>query len=175
MGLRDTRSTIVAKPFDIKEMEVSVSHAITQIRAQTTETQYILDSLVLDEANLTAKIEKKRMDLDRATKRFSSLKVVRPAYMDEYERIEAEIAKHYAVYMQKYRNLTYIEHQLSQHEVREADVQEEAEVTMKRMQSRLREEENRMLRGDEEEEFMGSGSLARNSRPSGMCVTSCNY
>jgi clusterin-associated protein 1 len=47
----------------------------------------------------------------------------------------------------------------------EQDVKEETETTMKRMQMRLREEEMRMLRGDEEEEFMGSGHSVRGERP----------
>jgi clusterin-associated protein 1 len=168
MGLRDIRSQIVARPFDIKEMEGAVSLAIKDIQKEMGETRGILESLNGDEVNLAAKIEKKRLDLDRATKRLGSLKVVRPAYMDEYERIEAEIAKSYTAYMQKYRNLTYIEHQLDSHSKMEQDVKEETEIGMKRMQMRLREEEMRMLRGDDDEEFMGSGDSIGRTRPGGI-------
>lgn len=32
--------------------------------------------------------------------------------MDEYERIEVDLSKIYQIYMEKYRNLTYLEQQL---------------------------------------------------------------
>ena len=36
----------------------------------------------------------------------------RPAYMDEYERLEGELQKQYEVYVEKHCNLSYLEHQL---------------------------------------------------------------
>lgn len=35
--------------------------------------------------------------------------------MDEYERIEQDLSKVYEKYMEKYRNLTYLEQQLEDH------------------------------------------------------------
>lgn len=75
----------------------------------------MIDNLASDEANLAVKIEKKRQDLERNQKRLKSLASVRPAFMDEYERHEAELAKQYAVYMEKHCNLCYLEHQLELH------------------------------------------------------------
>lgn len=37
---------------------------------------------------------------------------IRPAYMDEYERLEVDLQKQYAVYVEKHCNLSYLEHQL---------------------------------------------------------------
>lgn len=34
----------------------------------------------------------------------------RPAYMDEYDKLEAELQRMYGLYVQKYRNLCYLEH-----------------------------------------------------------------
>lgn len=36
----------------------------------------------------------------------------RPAYMDEYERVEVDLQKQYAVYVEKHCHLSYLEHQL---------------------------------------------------------------
>lgn len=52
-----------------------------------------MDGLRADETNLFAKIEKKKQELDRADKRLKSLQGVRPAYMDEYEKIEVDLIK----------------------------------------------------------------------------------
>ena len=36
----------------------------------------------------------------------------RPAYMDEYERVEVDLQKQYSVYVEKHCHLSYLEHQL---------------------------------------------------------------
>jgi hypothetical protein len=81
----------------------------------------MMDNLAGDEASLTEKIEKKRMELDRNQKRLKSLQAVRPAFMDEYEKIEAELAKYYEVYIEKFRNLTFLENQLEEYNRTEQD------------------------------------------------------
>lgn len=47
---------------------------------------------------------------------FSTLPVLvppsSPAFMDEYEKIEEELQKQYSCYLEKFRNLTYLEQQL---------------------------------------------------------------
>ena len=35
--------------------------------------------------------------------------------MDEYEKLEVELSKQYEVYMEKHRNLSYLEHQLEEY------------------------------------------------------------
>jgi hypothetical protein len=41
--------------------------------------------------------------------------------MDEYEKIEVELGKLYEVYMDKFRNLAYLEQQLEEHNKAEQD------------------------------------------------------
>ena len=36
----------------------------------------------------------------------------RPAFMDEYEKIEEDLQKQYETYVEKFRNLSFLEHQL---------------------------------------------------------------
>ncbi len=57
----------------------------------------MMDNLAADEANLTAKIDKRKLELDRSQKRLKSLLAIRPAYMDEYERLEEDLQKQYQV------------------------------------------------------------------------------
>lgn len=76
---------------------------------------HMLENLASDEANLELKVEKKKQDLERNQKRLKNLANVRPAFMDEYERLEMELGKEYQVYMEKHCNLSYLEHLLDQH------------------------------------------------------------
>lgn len=99
-----------------------------------------------DEANLEAKIEKKKLELERNRKRLQTLQSVRPAFMDEYEKIEEELQKQYDIYLEKFRNLTYLEQQLEDHHRLEQERFEEAENTLRLMQNKLKEEEKRLLK-----------------------------
>lgn len=62
------------------------------------------------EQNLDAKIERRRTELDRNQKRLQTLKKVRPAFMEEFERLEVELKNLYEDYLQKFRYLAYLEH-----------------------------------------------------------------
>ena len=53
--------------------------------------------------SLDGKLEKRRAELERAEKRLSSLAVVRPAYMDEYEVLQAELQQLFATYLERFR------------------------------------------------------------------------
>ncbi|KAI8924489.1 Clusterin-associated protein-1-domain-containing protein [Entophlyctis helioformis] len=164
--LRDHRLAVISRPFELEAMERAVTEAINKLRDQMTGTRSGIENLHADETNLLAKIEKKKVELDRAEKRLKSLQGVRPAYMDEYEKIEVELSKLYETYMDKFRNLTYLEQQLDEYNREEQDKFEETESSLKRMQNRLREEELRLLRGEKDVEKGGiGGHEARSGRP----------
>ena len=46
----------------------------------------------------------------------------RPAYMDEYERLEEDLQKLYDSYMERFRNLAFLEQQLDDHNRVEHDL-----------------------------------------------------
>lgn len=90
---------------------------------------YNIENVASNEANLEAKIEKKQVELERNQvfhfnslkilyfmsykriifnewlfqKRLMTLKKVRPAFMDEYEKLEDELKKLYEEYIIKFR------------------------------------------------------------------------
>lgn len=50
--------------------------------------------------------------------------------MDEYEKIEVELSRLYEVYMEKFRNLTYLEQQLDEYNRLEQDKFEVSDLIM---------------------------------------------
>jgi clusterin-associated protein 1 len=68
--------------------------------------------LEADEKGLGEKIKRKQAELERHEKRLQSLASVRPAFMDEYERLEKDLVKHYEGYLERFRNLDFLEHEL---------------------------------------------------------------
>ena len=79
-----------------------------------------------------------------------SILTVRPAFMDEYEKLEVELQKQYDVYMEKHRNLTYLEHQLEEYNKTEQD--------------RMEVQCNYHHHGSLGHGSLGRGSLGRGSR-----------
>jgi clusterin-associated protein 1 len=65
--------------------------------------------------------------------------------------------------MERFRNLAFLEQQLDEHNKEEQDKYEETESSLKRMQSRLQEQEIRLLREDKD----NNDRKARPTRPSG--------
>lgn len=55
-----------------------------------------------------------KVEFERAQKRLKTLESVRPAFMDEFERLEEELKLQYEQYLHKFRNVTYLEQQLEE-------------------------------------------------------------
>ncbi|KAJ6657552.1 hypothetical protein lerEdw1_002266 [Lerista edwardsae] len=144
--LRDMRTEAIARPLEINETEKVMRVAIKDILEQVQKTKDLLNNIAADEASLEAKIEKRKSELERNHKRLQTLQSVRPAFMDEYEKIEEELQKQYSCYLEKFRNLTYLEQQLDDQHRMEQERFEETENTLRLMQSKLKEEEKRLLK-----------------------------
>jgi clusterin-associated protein 1 len=137
---------------------------------------------------MAAKVERKRAEQERLEKRLKGLKQVRckrahgevgaeyvvlrrPAYMEEYEALEAELKVVYEQYVERARNLSSLERQLEDVHRSEQSKQQQHDRALKRMQKRwgacalpvarvwtvmlrsshrLREEELRILRGEQD-------------------------
>ncbi|XP_027973377.1 clusterin-associated protein 1 isoform X3 [Eumetopias jubatus] len=160
--LRELRTEAIARPLEINETEKVMRIAIKDILAQVQKTKDMLNNVASDEANLEAKIEKRKLELERNRKRLQTLQSVRPAFMDEYEKIEEELQKQYDIYLEKFRNLAYLEQQLEDHHRMEQERFEEAENTLRLMQNKLKEEEKRLLRSGSQP---GEPKAALNDKP----------
>ncbi|KAH8037247.1 hypothetical protein HPB51_009690 [Rhipicephalus microplus] len=112
--LKEIRTATLSKQLEITDIEKCLQDAIKAVIEQTSELQRRIESVASDEANLEAKIEKKKAELERNQKRLATLRAVRPAFMDEYERIEEELSQVYATYVVKLRCLAYLEEQLEE-------------------------------------------------------------
>ena len=144
---KENAARALGKNFDVDYLQKQLHQMNAQVSEQAESLRSALANLQGDEANLQQRIDKKRAELDRHEKRFASLKAVRPAFMDEYERLEAELAGQYAMYVQAWRNLSYLESELDEINGEEEDAMRENDRQMQMMQKRLREEELRVLRG----------------------------
>ncbi|XP_011641997.1 clusterin-associated protein 1 [Pogonomyrmex barbatus] len=108
--LREIRNVKIARQFDTSEIEVALKDVIESTRKEIDETKKQIDNVKDTEQNLDARIERRRTELDRNQKRLHTLKKVRPAFMEEFEKLEVEFRALYDDYLQKFRYLAYLEH-----------------------------------------------------------------
>ncbi|XP_068600012.1 clusterin-associated protein 1 homolog [Brachionichthys hirsutus] len=137
-NLREMRTAAIARPLEINETEKVLRVATKEVLGNVDKLKELLSNVDSDISSLDSKIEKKRQELERNRKRLQTLQSVRPAFMDEYERIEDDLQKHYKSYMEKFRNLSSLESQLDEYHSLEQERFEKAEKTVQTMQQRFR-------------------------------------
>ncbi|KAJ7390189.1 Clusterin-associated protein 1 [Desmophyllum pertusum] len=170
--LRELRTSAIAKPLELNELENGIKKSVISVKDDIKKTNQMLDNIASDEANLEAKIDKKKQELERNQKRLRSLETVRPAYMDEYEKLEEDLKKVYETFMEKHRNLSYLEQLLDDINRAERVRFEESEATLRNMQTN--DDEGRVIgtgdelgelddEGDEEDEIVLEANNPRQS------------
>jgi len=127
-----------------------VSSQLVRQDNQLNDLKRMCEELEREEKGTQVKIKKKAQDLERLNKQLSRLVTVRPQFMDEYEKLERELERLYDQYLERFRNLDYLEHELDLLNKAEQNKMEENERALKRMQKRLHEAEWRLLRGEQE-------------------------
>ncbi|PRP84688.1 hypothetical protein PROFUN_07938 [Planoprotostelium fungivorum] len=153
--LREARAKCVARPLDNEDIEANLRNTIRQMNDNIESTRYKLEHLGADEANLKSKIDKKKSDLERNLNRYKSLQGVRPAFMDEYDRIEIELQKQYRLYLEKFKNLEYLENELEQYNRSEQEKFEESQKALKKLRAKdgLEGGRGRRRRDDDDDEI----------------------
>jgi hypothetical protein len=78
-------------PVDFAQVERFIRASIKSAEENMASKSQLMHDLKSDEQMLEKKIQKKGAELDRNKKRLMSLQTVRPAFMDEYENMEADL------------------------------------------------------------------------------------
>ena len=68
---------MIARALEINEVEKGLAGSIKAVDGEIKKTLNNIDNVASDEANLEAKIEKKRNELERNQKRLATLQAVR--------------------------------------------------------------------------------------------------
>lgn len=132
--LREARQNSIAKNLSNDDIEKSLKQTLQSQSDYVNSLIQKVENLAADESSLEAKIEKKKADLERSKNRLKSLQEVRPQFMDEYEKLEVELQKQYTAYLERFRNLEYLENELEQIHRSEQDAFEESQKHLKKLQ-----------------------------------------
>ncbi len=105
--------------------------------------------LVAEEHRIQLAIKRRERDIERNQQRLDSLKTMRPSFLDEYEELEKEYHKQYDIFVERYRNVDYLEHEAA---ALRAKVEKNSAThqTLQRLQKQSEEDELRLPRTRED-------------------------
>ncbi|WIA16840.1 hypothetical protein OEZ85_013776 [Tetradesmus obliquus] len=151
------------------EVEAGIQETISGLSEAVGSVTGKLQELASTESQLSARLDKRRSELERAEKRLATLAGVRPAYMDEYEALTGQLQVLWLHYLERFRNLQFLEAQLEGYRKAEQADADAAERRRRKMQRRLAEEELRILRGEAavDESRLGGRTTAGSSDSGG--------
>ncbi|VDP04621.1 unnamed protein product [Soboliphyme baturini] len=108
LEMREKRTAALARQVELNEVEAYLKLCLKAAQQEIEDLKAKLGGISSDESNLDTKIERKKADLDRLQKRLIQLQSVRPAFMDEYEKLESEFRMVYDQYVESFLNLAYL-------------------------------------------------------------------
>merc|ERR1712147_131188 len=88
---QDAINLLYNNKLDMDTVEREIREMSSSILDDADKMQAMCKELDQDEQTLREKIDKKTIDLDRCHKRLKDLENVRPAFMDEFEKLEEEL------------------------------------------------------------------------------------
>uniref|UniRef100_A0A915E7U8 Clusterin-associated protein 1 n=1 Tax=Ditylenchus dipsaci TaxID=166011 RepID=A0A915E7U8_9BILA len=128
---REARRKALSQSLNASEVEREIKEKIERTERKTAEVQFKLSNISTDEQDLEKKIERRRREYDQLQKRLAKLQSFRPPFMDEYERHESQLKSLYDIYVVLFRNLAYLQQQLSEVEKAERERHVNAEHNMR--------------------------------------------
>jgi clusterin-associated protein 1 len=138
--IRPQRTAILTSLPDLDTIEKEVHHAVSAVSSRLEQLATQLNSLNEDQETLKTKIAHRRRELERQIKRLVGMCAVRPAYIDEYEQLEEELARLFALHFQHYRTVDHLQHELETQAAKKASWLAKGEQKMERMRRRRAKE-----------------------------------
>ncbi|CAJ1009192.1 putative Clusterin-associated protein-1 [Leishmania naiffi] len=148
LNSRGDRQRILSRATEVGEFERRLRELLTNVAQEVDQYQQSIVNLSADETNLEQKIENKKAHLERAQKQYKSAMATNPAFLKEYENHEKKLQAQFVNYLEQYRNLEFLEHQIAKYNAKEDVMLEEQETKLKVMRERLRKEELKNIRAD---------------------------
>ena len=68
-------------------------------------------------------------------KRLKGIENVKPEYQEEYERLEAELERFYAIYVEKYTNIDYLEYELDMYNLKDSQRKQKADAVIEKLKN----------------------------------------
>merc|ERR1712153_188204 len=92
------------------------------------------------------------LEYERVEKRLKGLENVKPEYQEEYERLEAELQRFYTVYVEKFTNIDYLEHELDMYNLKDSPRRQHQQEVIDKFKSQQKKAEKEEIFNDDRDD-----------------------
>lgn len=114
------------------------------------EMKETVKALRQDESELMNKIQRRRVELERADKRLKGIENVKPEYQEEYERLEQELERFYMIYVEKYTNIDYLEYELDLYNLKDSQRRKKQQDVINKLKDEHQKKQKEEIFEDED-------------------------
>ncbi|XP_046397541.1 clusterin-associated protein 1 [Ischnura elegans] len=184
--LKELRIPGAMRSPDTSDAENAMREALKSMRAEITRVQDLTKEAEVTASSLEVKVERKKQDLERGRKRLDALKKVRPAFIEEFKKLEGELQSLFAEYLYRHRSMAYLYQQEQELAATEAEQLEQAKLATRKLIEQMQKdsqgwdplshdsvgnEEEDVSEGKGESKVVDRGALRGSSRKSRLGPT----
>ena len=147
----DASATAMDSTKEHNHVEKSLRRVVNAMSETLSELEAQCAELKRDEDASQAMLQKRKAELARGEKQLRHLQSVRPTFQDDYDRLEGELDLKYSTYLERFRNLSYLEERLEGFRRRERRVQADAEAAVKEIRDQVHSSDAALIDGPKDE------------------------
>lgn len=92
-----------SKPLELNVVDKLLKQSISTLKHQLSAGKSTIESQGTEKSSLESKIQRKESELERTSHRLATLQRIRPAYLEEFEKIEVQMKDLYSQYTMRIR------------------------------------------------------------------------
>jgi hypothetical protein len=129
----------------------------------TADTQTATSNVQAEEQKVLQQIQKRQVEAERLSRRLANMRQVQPVFVDEMKEVEAQVEALRGSYIEKFRNLTFLQHLFSLVDEEERGEREHQEKWLEMMKRKNEQEDFEIMRS--------GGVMTGGSRSNGVSHT----
>lgn len=110
---KETRSYQANRPMELSSIEKTLKNSISGLQNKLQTAKNYLEVSRSEKNNINSKLQRKTAELERSRQRLQALQKVRPAYLEEFERLEGDLKMLYSQYIVRIRCVDALKAQIS--------------------------------------------------------------
>ena len=109
VDMEKMRNTVLQNSIDLAKMSAHIIEETSKLKQKNVQISQELKLFAQESVGIKSKLENKTAELQRREERLKSLQLVRPTYMDEYEKLAEELQVLYSDFVTKSKNIGWLE------------------------------------------------------------------
>lgn len=110
---QETRNLQASRPLELSNVEKYLKNSIFSMNQKLNSSKSSLETSKTEKTAVSAKLDRKTADLERSKQRLDALQKIRPAFLEEFERLEGELKGLFEQYFIRVRCLDALRVQIA--------------------------------------------------------------